>query len=192
MLPALFTIALAASASDLTLVEAAKSRDAQSLPMLLKEGADPLLPASGNTTPLIAAAGGAREAYRTDEELANALEAVKLAVEFGADISARNAAGQTAMHAAAFTGADAIVQFLADQGASVELKDKSGETPWSMAMGISPESMNMGYYGYHKGTADLLVRLGASALTPEQIEALKNSGANRGVEAYTDPTAPTQ
>ena len=43
-----------------------------------------------------------------------------------------------AMHNAAFMGEDEIVQFLADQGAEVDVEDKSGQTPWTMAQGWSP------------------------------------------------------
>lgn len=46
--------------------------------------------------------------------------------------------GQTAMHMAAFTGAGRVVQFLADSGANVDVQDGHGETPWSMAAGLSP------------------------------------------------------
>lgn len=143
-------------------------------------GADPLLANKDGVTPLMAAAisacfgtcsyqGGNRAEEEGEKKV---LEAVKVVVELGADVNAADKNGLTAMHAAAFTGADAIVQFLADAGAKVNVKDKAGQTPWSMAEGISPLTRRRGLYGTHKSTLDLLLRLGATPLTAEEIEAL--------------------
>ena len=107
-----------------------------------------------------------------EEEARSALEAVQVAVEAGADVNAADSNGQTAMHAAGFTGADAIVQFLADHGAQVDVRDKRGETPWTMASGISPTANNQGMYGVHQSTADLLVKLGAKPMTREEMLSL--------------------
>ena len=74
---------------------------------------------------------------------------------------------------AAYTGANEIVQLLAAGGALVNAKAKSDETPWSMAEGISPVSMNNAFYAGHKDTAALLLKLGAIAMTPEEIDAFK-------------------
>ena len=93
-----------------------------------------------------------------------------MAVELGSDIDAANEIGQTAMHQAAFTGADTIVQFLADQGASIDIADENGETPWSMAAGISPVLRYRGQYGSHQSTAELLLKLGARPRTREEMD----------------------
>ena len=159
---------------------AAASADAGLMRILAAAGADPRLPVEGNATPLIAAAMAACSgtcayagANRDNEEDArNALEAVQVAVEVGAEVNAADSNGQTAMHAAAFTGADAIVQFLADHGAEVDVKDKKGETPWTMAAGVSPTANNQGLYGVHQSTADLLVKLGAEPMTREEMLSL--------------------
>jgi hypothetical protein len=117
---------------------------------------------------------------RVDEVAAEAaLEAVKAAVELGADVNAANEDGQTAMHMAAFTGADGVVQFLAAHGASVDVQDKRGETPWSMAAGLSPVLRYRGQYGSHESTATLLLRLGARAVTQEELDA-RAAAAARG------------
>ena len=156
---------------------AAISGDAALMRLLAAGGADPHLPARGDYTPLIAAAGGSRVANRRDqsdraEGQRKALEAVKLLVlELGADVQAANSSGQTAMHAAAFVGADDIVEFLADEGAEVDVKDKRGQTPWSMAEGIA--SGTAGEYGYHPSTSSLLVELGATPWTAQEIDAYK-------------------
>jgi len=101
---------------------------------------------------------GGNVANKDDVELA--LQAVKAVVEMGADVNAVNDSGQTAMHNAAFTGASPVVQFLADHGGQVNVKNKKGETPWSMASGIAPGPA--GSYGNHYSTAALLVKLGAN------------------------------
>ncbi len=167
---------------------ASVSADASLMRILAASGADPLLPARGDTTTLMVAAGGVWKAHRSEEEKKAALEAVQLVVEMGADVNAANAAGETAMHAAAYTGADAIVEFLAKNGAQVNVGDMSGETPWTMAKGISPRPSRAGLYGNHKSTASLLVELGATPMTPEEIEDfLKRAEAIPNLQRYTIP-----
>ena len=176
---------------------AAVSADAELMRILAAAGADPRLPAGDDATPLMAAAMAACSgtcayagANRDNEEDArNALEAVQVAVEAGADVNAVNADGQTAMHAAAFTGADAIVQYLADHGAQVDVKDKSGETPWTMAAGISPSLNNQGLYGAHKSTADLLLKLGATPQTREELLLFRSGSGRSGSTEQSAPPA---
>ncbi len=57
------------------------------------------------------------------------LEAVKTAFNLSGDVNAANQAGDTALHAAASWGHETVVQFLADHGAQVNAKNKSGLTP---------------------------------------------------------------
>jgi len=47
-----------------------------------------------------------------------------------------NDAGQTAMHFAAQSGLDSVVQLLADRGARLDVTDKQGRTPLDVAMGV--------------------------------------------------------
>ena len=75
------------------------------------------------------------------------------------------------MHMAAFSGADRLVTFLADHGAKVDVQDKRGETPWSMAAGLSTVLRYRGQYRAHESTASLLQALGAQTLTQEELEA---------------------
>ncbi len=63
------------------------------------------------------------------------------------------------------------MQFLADRGAKVEVQDIRGETPWSMAAGLSTVLRYRGQYGAHESTAQLLLKLGARAITQEELEA---------------------
>jgi uncharacterized protein len=158
---------------------AAISADVHLMRTFLSAGADPWLRAEGNTTALLAAAGGSWNGYRSQEEKENALEAVKWLVALGADFNEANVTGESPMHAAAYTGADAIIQFLLDEGAEVEPRSRAGETPWSMAKGISPDPGHAALYAGHETTADLLLTLGATAWTPDEIAAFRQARVRR-------------
>jgi ankyrin repeat protein len=157
---------------------AAVSGDAALMHLLEEYEADVSINGAGGITPLMAAARaactgscaflGGNRANLADIELS--YQAVKAAVEMGVNINARSDEGQTAMHMAAFTGADMVVQYLADQGADVNVKDNYGETPWSMASGISPVLRYRGLYGTHASTAELLVRLGAVTTSRDAMD----------------------
>src|SRR6185295_7063900 len=62
-------------------------------------------------------------------------EAVKFALEQGIDINAANKAGETALHGAAYFGADPVVQYLVDHGAAVNPRNRLGLTPMTVAQG---------------------------------------------------------
>ena len=85
------------------------------------------------------------------------LEAVKLAIALGGDVRTMNDHGQTAMHGAAYMGGDTIVEFLAARGAPVDVSDRNGLTPLSIAEGLYVG----GAFVARPGTAALLRRLGA-------------------------------
>lgn len=157
---------------------AAISADVNLMNLMEEFEADPQLNGDGEVTPLMAAArsactgscafAGGNEA--SEEEIQVALQAVKAAVQMGVDINAKNRDGQTAMHMAAFTGSDAVVQYLAEQGADINAKDNYGETPWSMASGISPVLRYRGLYGTHESTAALLTKLGAKTTSRDTMD----------------------
>jgi ankyrin repeat protein len=121
---------------------AASTADLPLLETLVKLGADPLLPNSRGTTPLMAATGvgvGApEEAAGTEPEV---LEAVKLISKLDADVNAVDRNGETAMHGAAYRNHPRIVQLLADKGAKIEVwnrTNKTGLTPIVIAEGHRP------------------------------------------------------
>ena len=144
---------------------AAAAADPDMMRTLVAAGADPLLGTNGGATPLMVAAGMGRvQDFLADEEK-NALEAVKLTIELGGDIKAANIRGQTALHSAAYAGADTIIQFLADKGANVDGKDSIGQTPWTIAKGIVQRANDAGSVRVHESTVALLVKLGAQPTT---------------------------
>jgi len=58
---------------------------------------------------------------------------VELLLEHGAEVSAKNANGQTPLHEAASSGREAVVYALLNGGADDRLKSKHGDTPYDMA-----------------------------------------------------------
>jgi uncharacterized protein len=120
------------------LLMAAKGVDVELLRLLLAHGADPLAPNAAGTTPLMAAAG-VDMAYQGEDSGTNedALASVKLLLEAGADLTAVNKNGETALHGAARRGANAVVQLLVDQGARLDIVSKRGLTPLNFAEGKS-------------------------------------------------------
>jgi len=119
------------------LLRAALSGDVAVMRLLLDKGADPNLPTREGTTPLMAAAGVGWVLTQTYvESKAASLEAVKLCVEKGAGVNAANNAGITALHGAALRGSEEIIEYLAQHGARLDVKDILGRTPMTFAEGI--------------------------------------------------------
>lgn len=138
---------------------AARSADLAVMRLLLEYGADPNRASNDHTTPLIAAATGqgARFAGGDERPEPEFVETIKLCLEEGADVNAANDRGDTPMHAAAQRGADLIVEFLADHGARLDVKNKSGRTPLDLALGIGGVANTGG--SAHPTTAALIRRL---------------------------------
>ena len=171
---------------------AAASPDISVMRMLVDAGADPKMPTNTGLTPVMVAAGTARGQDLTEDEKTIALQAVQLAVELGGDVTAANQDGLTALHGAAANGADAVVQFLVDKGAKLDVRDKYQQTPLSIAAG---ERLPWIPYGDELGeiiqpsTRDLLLKLGATPLnTPgyfkppsEESDAYRINRSQRGL-----------
>lgn len=137
---------------------AAMAGDAAVMRTLAEGGGDPRRTASDQTTALMVAAGLGRYLAESRVTERRALEAVALALELGVDINAANEAGNTALHGAAFIKADAIVQFLVDKGATVEVVNARGQTPLTLADTIRAGSATV---SGRTSTGDLLRKLGA-------------------------------
>ncbi|MXZ72186.1 MAG: hypothetical protein F4Z04_11900 [Acidobacteria bacterium] len=86
------------------------------------------------------------------------LEAVTFAAEQGIDVNVANADGNTALHAAAGTGYDSVVEYLVAQGARTDLENAEGRTPLALAQRGALRGRGD---GPHESTVELLRRLGA-------------------------------
>jgi ankyrin repeat protein len=143
---------------------AARANDVAVMRELLVHGADPLVPTRNGTTPLMMAAGVGHEPGITRSTESDALRAVTLCAELGADVNAANENGDTALHGAAWRErADSIVQFLVDRGADVDAKNNREWTPLVIAEGVHTG----GNYIRSETTAALLRTLGAEASPPD-------------------------
>jgi uncharacterized protein len=140
---------------------AAKAADVEVMRLLLQLGADPKINTGVNITPLMEAAGIAWASNQDRASEAQVLEAVKLLVEeLGADVNFVADTGETAMHAAAYRGANSVVQYLFDKGAKLDVPDKSGRTPLTVAEGVEYGNS----FAAQPQTAELLRKLGAKEL----------------------------
>jgi uncharacterized protein len=118
---------------------AALTADAELMRTLATLGANPLLPNADNSTPLMAAAGLATRSPGEDAGTeSEVLEALQVALDFGADVNAVDNNGETAMHAGAYKNLPNVVKFLAAKGANVEVWNRMnafGWTPLAIAAG---------------------------------------------------------
>jgi uncharacterized protein len=124
------------------LLFAARRDDVPLMKVLLELGADPHRPNADNCTPLMAAAGigtlAPTEEAGTEEE---ALAAVELLAELGAEVNHVDDNGETAMHGAAYKSLPKVVRRLAELGAEIEVwnrKNRYGWTPILLAEGHRP------------------------------------------------------
>jgi uncharacterized protein len=144
---------------------AAKAGDLLMLRLLLAAKADYATPIETHTTPLMVAAGIGCVTGQWIEPEHDILETVKLLVEeLRADVNARNDRGETALHGAACRAADSVVQYLADKGAGLDVKNADGMTPLDIVvLGIAKPVEIAGVpiekIGYSDHTAALLKKL---------------------------------
>jgi uncharacterized protein len=119
-------------------LRAAKSADLPVMKLLLEYGADPLLTTSQGVDPLMTAANLATKEsdttgrYKTEEQV---IEAIKLCQSVGLDVNAKANDGRTAIFGAATFGFTKVVQYLHDQGATLDYVDAKGLAPLDAAMG---------------------------------------------------------
>jgi ankyrin repeat protein len=114
------------------------------LRILLEHGADPALTSNAGATPLMVAAGltqvqgprakrGEVSQFTTNWGPDDSAEAVEFLIAHGADVNATNPSGQTALHGAAYMGADATARLLVSRGAKLNVQDAQGQTPYRLA-----------------------------------------------------------
>ena len=134
------------------MIRAAKAGDAPVIALLLAKGGDPKLTTRNGINPVMAAAGlGTKEEdtvgrKKTEKEIIDSME---LCLKAGTDINAADTRGETALFGAAQKGWDQVVQYLADKGATLDVKDKKGLTPLDTAMGLA------GGLGFDNSTGDV-------------------------------------
>jgi ankyrin repeat protein len=136
---------------------AARAADPALMRLLVDHGADPSITTNQNVTPLMVAAGAGYVQGQSIGAPADRLEAVKLALELGADVHATSESAETAMHGAATGGVNAVVELLYARGASLDAKDKDGTTPLAIADGTKSNFRRWDH------TAELLRQLAAQA-----------------------------
>src|ERR1700728_4595266 len=147
-------------------LRAAKSADVPLMQLLLGKGADPKVVTKAGVTALMVAAGmGHANTIRRGEQ---PIEAMKICLDKGVDINAAtDKTLNTALHAAAGQGTDDIVQFLADHGAKLDLKDNKGRTSMDVALGLKADAVGV---EVHQSTADLLRKLMGPELRSQNSE----------------------
>jgi ankyrin repeat protein len=152
---------------------ATASGDLDLMRLLIRSGADPMLGTNEGTTPLMVASGLGNFEDPTEDQKKMGLEAAKMLVGLGADVNARDAYNWTALHGAAYTGADSIAQFLVEKGAKLNIKDRFGQTPYSIAAGQIGKyilDFQKKPFGPHPSTIALLLKLGADPTVAEILE----------------------
>jgi ankyrin repeat protein len=151
---------------------AARFADADVMRLLAGAGANARFTMKDGTTALMAAVGmgfiGGDRRYRgigsviggVDDEQA-ALDAAKVAVQFGADVNAANGeTGDTALHTAAAKRMNSVVSFLVESGATLDVRNRKNQTPLAV-VGTQRGGSNARPGDAKESTADLLRRLGA-------------------------------
>ncbi|MYB51832.1 MAG: hypothetical protein F4X77_06475 [Acidobacteriia bacterium] len=137
-------IATAGAAGATPLLLAADRSDVPLMRLLLELGGDPLLPNFNNTTPLMVAAGvGTTSPDQEAGQESEALEAVKLLLDLGADLNTVDSNGDTAMHGAAYNAYPLVASLLAARGADPQVWKKpnqAGGTPLFIAEGYADRS----------------------------------------------------
>ena len=157
---------------------AAKTADLPLLKVLYELGADPSINTADGVTPLIAAAGfgtlAAGEVAGTEEEV---LEVCEWLLKIGQDPNAVDKNGETAMHAAAYKNLPRVVEFLAANGAKIEIwnqKNKHGWTPLLIAEGFRPGNFKPSFEtiaAIHK----VMLASGVTPPPPTSAEGVNNS-----------------
>ena len=137
---------------------AAMFADAAMMQTLAAGGAVPSSTMEDGTTPVMAPLAMRDRRPGSDRALVetSTLEAVRTAAELGVDLHAADDAGNTALHYAAASAFDSVVEFLVSRGAELDLKNAEGQTP--LAMTATPRRRGS---RDPERTAELLRRLGA-------------------------------
>jgi ankyrin repeat protein len=157
-------------------LRAAQSGDITLLRLLLEHGADPSISTYTGVTPLMVAAGiGWVEGVTYEWSEEQTLQTVKLLLELGADVNARESEdGRVALMGAAHKGRNDVVQLLVDHGADLAARDIGSRDSIHVLAGTTWQAIDY---------ADGLVRVGVQSAIPhpETAALLRRLMEERGV-----------
>jgi uncharacterized protein len=149
---------------------AAEVNNLDAIKALVAGGADPNIPTSMGSTPLMLAAGAGTDVQRARsiEERGAAVDTARFLLEHGADVNAVGEFGWTPLHAAAYQGLTDVIELLVTKGAKTETKDKLGQTPLSISLSVLTKEAGAKRLQiprrYRAEVAQLLLKLGATPL----------------------------
>lgn len=138
------------------ILRAAQSGDLVLINLLREHGADPNLATDDGVTPLMVAAGiGWVEGVTYEWSPAQTLEVVKLLIELGNDVNARDTAeGRTALMGAAHKGRTDVIRTLVEAGADLAARDVGSRDSIHSLAGVTWQAIDY---------ADGLVRVGVQS-----------------------------
>ena len=90
----------------------------------------------------------------------DAVSAVRMLIEAGADVKQITESGDSVLHAAAAANEPATIELLASRGANLNAKNKAGQTPLSLTLPRPSLGRGAGFPGYPQAEA-VLRKLGA-------------------------------
>ena len=160
--------------------------------LLLAHGADPKISTTDGTTPLMALAGvGYAEGFMHDiGSPEQSLEAMKLLIDAGIDVNAKNKDDVTALHGAAHKNFVVGIQLLVDHGADLTARShraspfervgNPGNTPLDWATGVQ---IGMQSSFYHPDSVAMVTKLmKARGLNPEGLSQTKGGLAVQKIQ----------
>jgi ankyrin repeat protein len=154
---------------------AAEVNNLDAIKELVAGGADPNIPTTMGSTPLMLAAGAATDVQRARsiEERDLAVGTARYLVEHGADVNAVGEFGWTPLHAAAYQGLTDVIEFLVSKGAKLDVKDKLGQTPLSISLSVLTKEAGARRLQiprrYRGEVAQLLLKLGATPIAKSGV-----------------------
>lgn len=121
----------------------------------------------GNATSLMVALGMGRKSDFSSQEEQQAIQVAEKLIARGADVNKATATGWTPMHAAAYIGANGLIEFLGSEGAAVNVMTGCGQTPMTLALGTNVDGLPDRPVPQVE-TAELLLELGATNMHADE------------------------